>query len=315
MGKHLILGAATRYSPEEVRWFVDSLKASGYQGDTALLVDSGNADLAEYLRKQNIQTIPVTTKPWWMPTPVFTRRLNRGRMGIIHRLLGNLDALPLPGDLRRSFQWSLLTPFHHIANLRYWSYFDYLLKHREAYDKVLIIDVRDAVFQVDPFENTPTEFLWIFSENQRVHIEADTCNRGWIEYLYGEEGLRAIGQHPVLCSGSTMGSTARMLDYFRAMVDEIARKTPLIAGAPGYDQGIHNWLYYQQRLPAAQVHASLHGAIATLQLEDSAAFRFDTQGHLLNENGSVPAILHQYDRHPALVERLGRSLNNPQAKS
>ena len=56
--KTCILAAAQGYTPENVVPWVESLKKSGYQGDTIVIVyNSTNTDLQEYLKGQGIGVI------------------------------------------------------------------------------------------------------------------------------------------------------------------------------------------------------------------------------------------------------------------
>ncbi|HEY1543377.1 MAG TPA: hypothetical protein VGG01_13275 [Xanthobacteraceae bacterium] len=50
-GRRLIVGAASRYRPEQIRPFVESLRATGYAGDVVILVNFWNWRLQSYLRR------------------------------------------------------------------------------------------------------------------------------------------------------------------------------------------------------------------------------------------------------------------------
>jgi len=64
--RRLIVGAATRYRPEQMRPFVESLRAAGYGGDVVIMVHPWNWRLRSYLRRHG-----VTPWPMWS-----TRRLH-----------------------------------------------------------------------------------------------------------------------------------------------------------------------------------------------------------------------------------------------
>ena len=64
--RRLIVGAASRYRPEQMRPFVESLRATGYSGDIVILVNFWNWRLQSYLR-------PFGVTPYRMWT---TRRIH-----------------------------------------------------------------------------------------------------------------------------------------------------------------------------------------------------------------------------------------------
>jgi hypothetical protein len=64
--RRLIVGAASRYRPDQMRPFVESLRAAGYAGDVIIIVNFWNWQLQSYLR-------PFGVKPYRMWT---TRRIH-----------------------------------------------------------------------------------------------------------------------------------------------------------------------------------------------------------------------------------------------
>jgi hypothetical protein len=49
--RRLIVGAASRYTPDQLRPFVESLRATGYAGDVVIIVNFWNWQLQSYLRR------------------------------------------------------------------------------------------------------------------------------------------------------------------------------------------------------------------------------------------------------------------------
>jgi len=54
--RRLIVGAASDYTPEQMRPFVESLRASGYTGDVVIMVFFWNWRLKSYLRRHDIKS-------------------------------------------------------------------------------------------------------------------------------------------------------------------------------------------------------------------------------------------------------------------
>lgn len=289
--RHLILGAATGYTPEQILPFVNSLRKSGFAGTTALFVDKSNRAIQQYLQEVGIIPIPLTRPPWWIPGPVARRILTGGRirhvMNCVHHAIGLLWAL-VPPNWRPGFAVTIVAPFHHIWDSRRFYTLQFLHSHQSEFSHVLLTDVRDVVFQSDPFSGIPDHCLWFFQDGGNETISQQVTNRTWVESAFGIEGLKRIGANPCLCAGTLMGSTDLVLKYLTLMTDHIIG----LRGKHQLDQAIHNWLFWTGCIPKAEVKRNFHGPIVSLSLEPADQFAFDGQGRLLNKNGSVIAVLH-----------------------
>ncbi|MEI6349875.1 MAG: hypothetical protein WCP06_02070 [Verrucomicrobiota bacterium] len=298
----LILTAATGYRPEQLAPFLESLKRTGFEGTVAILVDRKNTVLSDYLEQNGIEIIPVDMLPRWMPRWIAERRYNGGRMKWV-RLAMAVFAKCLPPRWRYRYVARIVAPFHHLVVCRHFYFLDYLRANGKRFSHVLFSDSRDVAFQANPFENIPDRFLWLFQENNRVKIRDEYSNRSWVVSAYGTAGLERIGSYGILCAGNSLGSVDLFTRYLQKMTDEMVRLTPIIAGNYGPDQAVHNYLYWTGRFPYAEVKQNFE-TVATLYLTDASEFRFDEAGRLLDQEGSPVPVLHQYDRHPALVAKV-----------
>jgi hypothetical protein len=70
----------------------------------------------------------------------------------------------------------------------------------------------------------------------------------------------------------------------------------------GPDQAAHNYLLYHGYLPCCQ--RLENGTSALLTLSARSSVDLDESGIVLNVDGSVPTIVHQFDRHPELARRI-----------
>lgn len=59
--RRLIVGAASRYRPEQMRPFVESLRATGYAGDVVIIVSFSNWRLQSYLRSCGVSSYRMWT--------------------------------------------------------------------------------------------------------------------------------------------------------------------------------------------------------------------------------------------------------------
>ncbi len=161
----------------------------------------------------------------------------------------------------------------------------------------MIADVKDVVFQRDPFDLPLEAPLQCFLESRRYRVGTCPINRALVETACGSEALEEIAAEPISCSGVTMGSYPAMLEYLRLMTESLRR---LRRQYGGIDQGIHNVLLHTGRIPGAKPIENGAGAVATLGYVRPEEMHFDSAGWLLGTDGSIVPVLHQYDRHPDL---------------
>lgn len=111
-----------------------------------------------------------------------------------------------------------------------------------------------------------------------------------------------------------MGEQVAMTEYLKAMVAESDETGTKLMGA---DQGFHNYLYYSNKLAQAvsinsitvfdQGRGAINnlGAMRTAPLEDWGNgkildFQSNTSMTVLNWDGSISPVVHQFDRHQVL---------------
>lgn len=196
----------------------------------------------------------------------------------------------------------LQPPFSAIQNLRFPAYRD-ILRARPEVRRAMMVDVRDIWFQANPFPALPDAPLVCFLEERE--IIGCKSNRTWIQTLYGEARLREIGRRAISCSGTVAGTRDGLIHYLDLMTREIeaaaGKALPL-----GIDQGMHNHLLAGD-LPDAVLVPNRTGAVQTLHYQ--TMFRFDREGRLLNEDGRICPVIHQFDRHPQFLGLLGIGLS------
>jgi hypothetical protein len=139
-------------------------------------------------------------------------------------------------------------------------------------------------------------------------------NRKWLTRAYGDVVAAALENKPTICSGSTMGEQVAIETYLRSMVCESDETGTKLMGA---DQGFHNFLYYSKKLGNAEsirgitVFDQGRGAINNLGAMRKAPleswgngkildFHSDTNMAVLNWDGLISPVVHQFDRHPIL---------------
>jgi len=185
--------------------------------------------------------------------------------------------------------------------LRHFRYLDHLESLAERFDRILLTDVRDVVFQSDPFARPWTDGLHCVLEDRRMTLGACPHNSRWIREHLGGDVLARLADKPISCSGTVLGDHQSVLRYLRALT---ARMLPFAGGErmAGFDQGVHNLLAHE--LPPCRL--TLHdnaGPVLTLGYTKGEP-ALDDEGFVLNEAGERSAIVHQYDRKPDLFGKI-----------
>ena len=70
------------------------------------------------------------------------------------------------------------------------------------------------------------------------------------------------------------------------------------------DQGVHNYVVRTHLTEEVEFFANETGPILTLNHVDPQQVRFDAEEQFLNAEGAVVNVVHQYDRHPELMQRV-----------
>jgi hypothetical protein len=181
--------------------------------------------------------------------------------------------------------------------LRYFLYLDFLREADASVGRVLLSDVRDVVFQRDPFAFPWPAGLNCALEDQRMTLGACPHNSHWIRTHLGGDALDAVREAPISCSGTTVGDREAVVRYLEILT---ARLLPFNGGKrmAGYDQGVHNVLIRTGALGAPALHGN-DGPILTLGYTRGEPAT-DDDGRVLNQSGEPAFIVHQYDRKPGL---------------
>jgi len=305
MDRSLVLAYIEGYSARDVAPFVTSLRATGYAGDIVFFTYDVEDDCGPLFSKYGVRAIPVfrfdmrrrIRIPDWlvrglgMSSPHFIpdRSINLR----LSRLFRYLDL----GETRLA--WTMVKLLWHCQSARF-LYFEEFLTDNPQYESVLIADARDVVFQRDPFGFEMGDRLYVFEEHPRMPLGKQRDNAGWIRNLYGTSVLDALAHNPVICVGLLLGTRSRVQDCIRAMTSEIITN---YAGW-GTDQGVPNYLVRTGQLPGVEVVPHGAGPAMHVGIAPRDTIRTDERGRVLNREGEVCNIIHQYDRHPDLAGRL-----------
>lgn len=301
----LIMGSATGYRFAQIAHFVRSLRGSGYAGDLVLLThDLPSAD-AKAFDDYTVKVVPAEVTLRKQDDDFAYRRFHGPKWSKLHRNYPQLvDGLPVSRSGKAALKGRLNRIFHHIACSRYSYYLEYLKGPGRHYKKVIFADVRDAVFQDDPFKHLDSVELGFALEPRDYLYGSGTPDDSWLKQLYGEDAWRSLAGKRTSCCGTLFGQREALINYLEIMCEEMARLSTVIMGYHGFDQGAHNYLWHAGRFGSPTLFENFDGPVLTMGVAHAEDFRFDDQSQLINEDGSAISVLHQFDRHPAVEAAL-----------
>lgn len=166
------------------------------------------------------------------------------------------------------------------------------------YDYIMLADVRDIVFQGDPFARVDGADIYYFLESDRT-IGTCPINAGWMRQAFGEAVLRETAASPVSCAGTLIATPRALLAYLLWMARFIAASPPGVRHS-GIDQAIHNYLMIKGLIEEARIVPN-GGAVMTVPTHRASGIRVEPDGRLRNADGGISEVVHQYDREPALL--------------
>lgn len=283
--KNLVLGAVSGYSFEQLKPFILSLKASGFKGDICLLYAKLSLNTIAELNAHGVLHSPLVYRgsgalnSWSRFWPYVKPVVN---------LLGY-------SDITRHIM-KLITP---LQTSRFYNYTDYLLRKRDKYQHVLITDVRDVIFQADPFADFDKNAVQCYEEDLTL-AEERHFNVGWIKSLFGEDSATPFLQEKILCSGTILGPLNKILKYLNAFELLLTQAEDIAPG--GSDQGLHNYLIRTGVLREdVNIVKNATGEVLTVSAANISQYRVDFEGRFCDDRNRVIPVIHQYDRDPTLA--------------
>ena len=192
---------------------------------------------------------------------------------------------------------------HEIQNNRFELYSNIIEKYTEV-DKVFITDVRDVLFQSDPFRYVMTTDLEFYAEP--ALFKECKCNSWWIQTMCGEQVFQEMANEYIICCGTIMGTREGLLGYLQVFREEFERmKAAGRVFIGGEDTVTHNRLIYTNRIPySVKIVHNGDGAVSTM--DHQKTFTFDSEGRYINNDGTPTPIIHQWDRVKPFIDKFNK---------
>ncbi|WP_373544706.1 hypothetical protein [Chamaesiphon sp.] len=289
-----IITAATGYTQSDIQIFLWSVEKNCPNTTVFLIV---------YRRDR--QSIEKIRAKYPFVCPIYINAAIRKQFSRLANYRTRPTYTWLAQQLSKSSYSSMFVPLRSIGQLavrivheRFFIALQVLKSHSNIFENVLLTDCRDVVIQQNPFRLVDEQLI---SGIEPEIIKNERYTSKWIEAAYGRDVLQRVADNPVVCAGVTLGTAAKIEDYLTALCDEMWRHLPqMIFQDFGYDQAAHIYLIFEKELEL-ELTSNQQGIITTVSLEDAAGLEIDYRQELVKVGNRYPAVIHQYDRHPKLL--------------
>ena len=186
--------------------------------------------------------------------------------------------------------------------IRYKLYIDFLNENKDKYNLVLHVDIRDSIFQKDFFQlyDIKKPFLGVALE-EGIFLN-ETINKGWFIYAFGEDAYKKVENERIICSGTIWGTA----DKFLQLLNEIWEKVKNgCFNINWHDQTVFNYIIYVEKKfdDCLLKTENKDGNVLTLGIVKNKNISLDSEDNILNENGDIVALVHQYERLKTLSKK------------
>lgn len=266
-----VLSLAFNYTFNEVVHFIFSLRKY-YQGDVILFIKEDDYSLYSlYSNKYQINLINITYN-----SPFYSNNNS-----IYHFNQSELYDIP-------KYNYKNYWPTN-----RWFIFNKWLSKYGYLYKYYLISDVRDVIFQDNPFNWNINEGIYFGEQTRGFEINQNQPN---VEFMfYYKYGYKYVN-NLLLNAGVIFGTQNTLIDFFQQFSDFLKERY-----INTIDQAALNYYLYSygyKHFPA-YICENEYGPIRTLHI-DFMLSKLNTypkdDNYVYNRDGSKPVLIHQYDR-------------------
>jgi hypothetical protein len=197
-----------------------------------------------------------------------------------------------------------------LGSLRFFLYRDYLTREKIT-GNILHADIRDVIFQCDPFENitlkNTVQFFMEDTNNCRIR-NFENVNYRWLRNVFGSADANGFINKVTSCAGTIMGDLIGMKSYLNLLCRLLAKSREFPEF--GSDQAVHNYICYNCSTRFVKQNiTNAHGSVLTVACSSPGTYKLTSSGEVLDSSGRLIPVLHTYDREPRLVAALLERLN------
>lgn len=162
------------------------------------------------------------------------------------------------------------------------------------YEKVFASDVRDVVFQDNPFYYFDTESLFLFEED--LNIGEQSLNAHWIRHGYGQVVLDTLKDRKIINAGISCGGVDAVIECLSMLRDKLISST----------QATLDFLVYTGQI-RAKIFSNNGGFVwnigTKIDTEHDDFYVLDAP-YICTKQHILPVVVHQYDRHPGIANMI-----------
>jgi hypothetical protein len=276
-----VLGYIHEYRWGTIAPFVNSLRDTGYSGEICLFASGIDGETQTTIQTKGVKILdsPFRKSPFrnWMAK----------RWEVLKTA---------PFFIRRRILKSILES----VMLRHFLYEEYLSRHGKNYRHVLLSDVRDVVFQDNPFTNIACGGVHFFEEAVGRTIASEPYNSGWMRALFGEKVFSEFAEKPIICSGTILGESRALAAFMSHLIRILATVRVF---QPYGDQAAVNVAVRRYKNNEIYIHKNGESAVLTMGIMPLSDICLDGRGRIVRPDGQVIPVLHQYDRHPSVCRK------------
>lgn len=294
MKKNLIIGVFSNYTDPAVvlPWVRSALEATDKNCHVVLIGINTNHDMAEYLYRME------ETNP---------------------------DRFYFFRDTEESFQGLTRVGMVHMLRFEYLTRF---LRHFGSdYTMVITTDVRDVVFQRNPFPVLDAMMyrhgVSFVSSSECIRIGNENWNKSNIQKCFGDDVLDSIRDKEVLNVGILSGTVKNVLAMCSLVYQLSLNRKDWVADQAAYNYLVHTAgnlfgqsIYHSKLRDAYSLNAHVTSKPDQIHifhpyLTDKLPKFDETDGQIKNNEGVPFAIVHQYDRVPEWAVHFGNLYGKP----
>jgi hypothetical protein len=295
MKKDLIIGGASNYTWDQLKYWVNSIKRSGFTGDIVLCATNMSKATIDKLQSE----------------------------GVILELYGKMQE---DGSIKANSNGA-----PHVE--RFFYMWNWLNQNGDNYDYVIATDTRDVVFQTNPSawieETLPLERYMMISSSEGLRYEDEPWGNTNLLQAFGPYFHNLYKSAIINNVGVIAGESLYVRDMF-FMIFQMSINRPI----PIVDQAVYNVLLQQKPFKkimkqtynsdawAIQLGTTLEavksgfGDIGQSVLQDPRNLdsymtkyldfqpQIDDEGYVVSDNNTKYVIVHQYDRTPAWKDKI-----------
>ena len=164
--------------------------------------------------------------------------------------------------------------------------------------------IRDTIFQKDIFQfyNSKKSFFEVAEEENTLE---QRTNKRWMLTLCDKTVYNEYFKNkPVICAGLAIGTPDKFIEYNNSIIKMAHGK---IFGIRG-DQRYLNYLVYHDNIfnDCITVKNNTNSHLMHIGVTKRKKIILDNNNNILNFNGEIASVVHQYERHKDLVKILDK---------